>query len=69
MGGRLAETHFADWDALGRVTVRSLCGAYIRRREHSEAPTCPVCRQALEVRNTNDARAGRWWEDHNEETR
>jgi hypothetical protein len=60
----LRETHYLDWDAPGRVKVRALCGVYIRRREHAEAPTCPVCRQALEARTARDTAAGRWWDDY-----
>jgi hypothetical protein len=40
-------THFVEWDAIGRARVRAVCGAWIRRREHVNAPTCPDCRRAL----------------------
>jgi hypothetical protein len=63
----LAETHYVDWDEVGRVKVRALCGVYIRRRDHSEAPTCPICAQALEARQARDTAGGRWWEQWNKE--
>lgn len=43
-------THYAPWDAPGRRTVRALCGAYIRRTEHQNAPTCQACRDLLVYR-------------------
>jgi hypothetical protein len=60
----LEESHFADFDEPGRLKVRSLCGVYIGRSDRSEAPTCILCRQALEARNARDAKAGPWWEDY-----
>lgn len=51
-----AVTHACDWDAPGRHTVRAYCGAYIRRRDHANAPTCPDCRCALAARDQADAR-------------
>ena len=48
-------THWCDWDAPGRVSVRALCGALIRRRDHSSTPTCDTCREILETRARDDA--------------
>jgi len=44
-------THWVDWDAIGRTRVRALCGVWIRRREHANAPTCPECRRYLAARD------------------
>jgi hypothetical protein len=49
------DTHWCDWDAYGRVKVRALCGAYIRRREHAQRPTCPDCQRVLAERRHADA--------------
>lgn len=43
-------THYCDWDAPGRHTVKALCGTYIRRTEHRNEPTCPQCREGLAYR-------------------
>jgi hypothetical protein len=58
----LEETHFADFDEPGKLKVRSLCGIYIGRSDRSEAPTCTICRQALEARNARDQADGHWWD-------
>ena len=54
-------THFCDWDEPGRLKVRALCGIYIRRREHDNAPTCDSCRAALAARDQRDRHV--MWDD------
>jgi len=52
---RLEENrHWADWDEPGREKVRALCGTYIRRRDHSNEPTCDLCRAAIALRDERD---------------
>jgi len=43
-------THYADWDAPGRQTVAALCGASIRRTDHTNTPTCHVCKRIVDWR-------------------
>jgi hypothetical protein len=43
-------THYCQWDAPGGRLVRALCGILIRRREHANVPTCPVCAKLLAER-------------------
>jgi hypothetical protein len=43
-------THYCPWDAPGRRLVQALCGVFIRRTDHSNAPTCPTCAQRLNER-------------------
>jgi hypothetical protein len=43
-------SHYCDWDAPGQRLVRALCGILIRRREHVNHPTCPVCAKLLAAR-------------------
>lgn len=62
----LAETHFADFDEPGRFKVRALCGLYVNRSDRAEAPTCVICRQALEARDRRDEQDGKWWEHWDE---
>ncbi len=47
-------THYCDWDAPGKHTVPALCGIYIPRRAHANAPTCPDCRRLLAAREQGD---------------
>jgi hypothetical protein len=49
-----ADTHFCEWDAPGKYTVPALCGAYIRRRDHVNDPTCAICRVALAAREAEE---------------
>jgi len=48
-------SHFCDWDAPGRLVVRAVCGILIRRRDHADAPSCPVCQKVIRRRETEDA--------------
>lgn len=42
-------THYCLWDAKGRVRVAAVCGAWMRRRDHADHPTCPACRARVEA--------------------
>ena len=45
-------THYAVWDSpsYARGVVRALCGEYIKRTEHANAPTCPKCAELVAYR-------------------
>jgi len=58
-----APTHFVEWDAIGRDRVRALCGAWIRRREHANAPTCPDCQRARRRLDALDYDGTEDWND------
>ena len=45
------ESHYCDWDQPGRRVVRALCTALIKRRDHSNDPTCITCRLILAGRD------------------
>jgi hypothetical protein len=48
-------THYADYDAGPKGgRKRTLCGTYIREREHDNTPSCPQCRQVLQDREDED---------------
>ena len=49
-------THYCDWDAIGRHSVKALCGVYIRRTDHTNEPTCPQCQAGLAYRAQLEAR-------------
>jgi len=49
-----AVTHYCDYDAPGRVHVRAVCGAYIRRGDHDNTPTCADCARIIAARNVED---------------
>ena len=42
--------HYCDWDSPGGRVVRALCGALIRRVEHTNQPTCQLCQHILAER-------------------
>ena len=46
----MSDTHYIEWDAAGYRTARAICGAYVRRDSHRNAPTCEACIVALEQR-------------------
>ena len=48
----LRASHYCDWDAPGRREVRALCGAWMRRTDHANLPTCDACRAELARRDT-----------------
>ncbi len=48
------DTHYATWDAPGRHEVKALCGTYIRRTEHKDAPSCPECQRLLAHREAQE---------------
>jgi hypothetical protein len=49
-------THACRWDEPGRMKVRALCGILIRRREHTNDPTCVTCQRELAAHETADPR-------------
>lgn len=46
-----APTHYLDWDQPGRGKAPAVCGTYVRRIEHANAPSCPECRAILAARD------------------
>lgn len=45
-------THYCDWDAPGRLVVRALCNAIIKRKQHRNDPSCSTCQAVLRRRET-----------------
>lgn len=45
---RPAITHYADYDATAtKYYLRAKCGRLIKRRDHTNEPTCDQCRRLL----------------------
>ena len=44
------ESHACAWDAVGRYRVRAFCQAWMLRLDHTNDPTCPICREILAQR-------------------
>jgi hypothetical protein len=48
------DSHACTWDAAGGRHVRAFCGALILRRDHTNDPTCPACREEIAARTRGD---------------